>query len=516
MLARPIHQTIHAFFMKEFFDPLFESNFMPHGHCYYWQPDILWSHAISDGVIATAYFVIPLVLLYIFRRRSTTQYVWVMVLFAVFITGCGITHVFDVITIWKPLYRFDSVFRVITALASVGTALVLVKVTPRILAIPSAEQWRSVNEELRTQLDQLREKDRIIEAFREFESLTETLPQLVFTFRSNGAASFYNQQWYQYTGLAYEPLLDEALQRIIAPAQWPDYLIQRTEHLSTGRSFAMELTLRRYDGTYRWHLVTTSPAQLPHANWLWVCSLTDIDEQKQRHQVLEEKNRELSIINNDLDNFIYTASHDLRSPIANLEGLTSLLIKNREGHFNDQEKKIFDLMYVSIERFKGTLRDLTDIVRAQKEVDESRLAIPFQEILAEVLLDVAPLVQETDVQIETDFGVADISYARKNLKSIMYNLVSNALKYRSPARPLRLYIRTEAHDTHALLTVRDNGLGMTAAQQGKLFSMFRRFHTHVEGSGIGLYIVKRIVENAGGRIEVESQVGEGTTFRVYF
>ncbi len=128
--------------MGDFFRQLFESDFMPHGHCYYWKPDILWSHAISDGIIATAYFVIPLVLLYIFRKRSSTKYVWIMVLFAIFITGCGITHVFDVVTIWNPLYLFDSVFRIITALASIGTALVLVKVTPNILDIPTAEEWR--------------------------------------------------------------------------------------------------------------------------------------------------------------------------------------------------------------------------------------------------------------------------------------------------------------------------------------------------------------------------------------
>ncbi|MFD2718535.1 ATP-binding protein [Hymenobacter monticola] len=96
----------------------------------------------------------------------------------------------------------------------------------------------------------------------------------------------------------------------------------------------------------------------------------------------------------------------------------------------------------------------------------------------------------------------------------MYNLLSNAIKYRAPGRPAQVQLRAHCQPQHLTLEVQDNGLGLTAEQQGRLFGMFRRLHTHVEGSGVGLFMVKRLVENAGGTIQVESQPEKGSTFRV--
>jgi len=100
------------------------------------------------------------------------------------------------------------------------------------------------------------------------------------------------------------------------------------------------------------------------------------------------------------------------------------------------------------------------------------------------------------------------------LRSIIYNLLTNAIKYRHPDRPLVVSLRCHARPGATVLDVQDNGLGLTHEQQGKLFGMFRRLHNHVPGSGMGLYMVKRIVENAGGTIVVQSQPHEGSTFSV--
>src|SRR5690606_34174010 len=94
--------------------------------------------------------------------------------------------------------------------------------------------------------------------------------------------------------------------------------------------------------------------------------------------------------------------------------------------------------------------------------------------------------------------------------------LSNAIKYRSEERPLVINVSTRQSNKYVILSIQDNGLGMSKDQQQKLFSMFKRFHTHVEGTGIGLYIVKRIVENKKGMIQVESEEGKGTTFNIYF
>ena len=99
---------------------------------------------------------------------------------------------------------------------------------------------------------------------------------------------------------------------------------------------------------------------------------------------------------------------------------------------------------------------------------------------------------------------------------MVFNLLSNALKYRAPERRPQVRLRTQLAGRYVVLEVEDNGLGLTAAHGQKLFGMFQRFHDHVEGSGIGLYMVKKMVENAGGRIEVRSKLNQGSTFLVYF
>ena len=130
--------------------------------------------------------------------------------------------------------------------------------------------------------------------------------------------------------------------------------------------------------------------------------------------------------------------------------------------------------------------------------------------------DLLPLLQETGAKLVVDVAATPpIHFAEKNLRSIIYNLLSNAVKYHSPDRAPHVDVRAHVRDGHTVLEVHDNGLGLTPAHLPRLFGMFQRFHDHVEGTGIGLYMVKRMVENAGGRIEVHSQLGAGTTFFVH-
>jgi PAS domain S-box-containing protein len=501
--------------METIFHQVSSRDFMPHGHCYYWEPYILWSHAISDGIIALAYCAIPLTLIYIFRKRKDFKFIWMMVLFAVFIFGCGITHVFDVVTIWNPIYRLDSVARIVTALASIGTAVVLVKITPNILAIPTAEQWVRVNQELRAQVLALQEKDRTIEAFREFEALTETLPQLVWTNLADGTARFFNQRWQQYTGLPFEESIERALEKTVKPFHLPEALAAWREALARQQPFERELCLRNAAGYYRWHLARALPVRTAMLPGLWVCTLTDIHDQKMQHTVLEQKNRELVRINNDLDNFIYTASHDLKGPVANIEGLAGQLHKRLGKSVGQTEETLLTLLDQSALKLKHTINDLTEIAKVQKNMEEETESQNFEAVLAEVQHDLAPAIAQTGASITAHFAVPEIQFQKKNLRSIFYNLLTNAIKYQQPGVPPVVEVRTRPEGQYILLSLSDNGLGIKEGNREKLFQMFKRFHTHVEGTGIGLYIVKRIVENSGGYIEVVSKEGQGSTFKVY-
>ena len=231
---------------------------------------------------------------------------------------------------------------------------------------------------------------------------------------------------------------------------------------------------------------------------------------------LSEKNHELLRINNDLDSFVYTASHDLKSPIANMEGLATLLRDVLQGKLNREDEQVLDMVQHAVNKLKGTIADLAEITKVQKELQSAVEPLSFDTMLEGITTDIDALIQESGATITTDFEVKDILYARKNLRSIIYNLVSNAIKYKSPERPPEVRVATYREEGFLVLEIQDNGLGIKKEQQHKLFTMFKRLHSHVEGTGIGLYIVKRIIENNGGRIEVESELGKGSTFRVYF
>jgi signal transduction histidine kinase len=245
-----------------------------------------------------------------------------------------------------------------------------------------------------------------------------------------------------------------------------------------------------------------------------------MEERRQAEESLELKNAELLRINNDLDNFIYTASHDLKSPMSNIEGLLNTLkdsILSEHGKMGSDTDMIFQLIQKSIDRFKNTILDLTEIAKGPKLEDEDINELDISQIVEDVKLSIYDKIEASGTTINTDFSsISTLKFSKKNLKSIIYNLLSNAVKYRDKKRASEIFIGTEQRDDCVLIIIKDNGLGIAKEGRDKLFDMFKRFHDHVEGTGVGLYIVKRIMDNAGGRIEVESEEGVGTVFKLYF
>nr|WKN35480.1 PAS domain S-box protein [Tunicatimonas sp. TK19036] len=234
---------------------------------------------------------------------------------------------------------------------------------------------------------------------------------------------------------------------------------------------------------------------------------------------LSEINLRLRQVNADLDSFVYTASHDLKTPIANIHGLLYILKRNLPADclgLPDIQKTL-GMMAQSVDRFMKTIADLSDIARLQKETDQPVVKVELKKIIEDVCLDLASSIEEANAQLDISIDTCGpIRFAIKNLRSVVYNLLSNAIKYRDPSRKLVVQIHCEELGDYQVLTVTDNGLGMDLSHDKRLFTMFQRLHDHVEGTGVGLYIVKKIVENAGGKIEVESKVGRGSTFKVFF
>lgn len=241
-------------------------------------------------------------------------------------------------------------------------------------------------------------------------------------------------------------------------------------------------------------------------------------EAKAMAEKLAKANQRLMQTNNDLDNFIYTASHDLKAPISNIEMLVEELLVELPAESLEQKEvsTIINMIRGAIGRFKKTISSLTEITKLQKDNRETLATVSIADVVSEVVLDLDKLIEKTGTQIEIAVGdCTTASFSEKNLRSIIYNLLSNAIKYRHPAREPRVTVSCELKEDHLQVEVKDNGLGIGSKQQARLFTMFRRFHDHVEGSGVGLYMVKRIIDNAGGKIEVSSEEGVGSIFRVY-
>src|SRR5467141_726573 len=128
--------------VMNFFDSLFSNDFMPHGFCYLWNPGLVWLHAVSDALIALAYFSIPITLLYFIRKRRDLPFNWMFLCFGTFILACGTTHAMEVWTLWHGTYWLSGAIKAVTAMASVPTAILLVHLVPRALALPSPEAMK--------------------------------------------------------------------------------------------------------------------------------------------------------------------------------------------------------------------------------------------------------------------------------------------------------------------------------------------------------------------------------------
>lgn len=272
----------------------------------------------------------------------------------------------------------------------------------------------------------------------------------------------------------------------------------------------------RKDGTAFWANVVLTPIYSPDNYLLGFAKITRDLTERRRNEELMLKNKELVRINNDLDNFVYIASHDLKAPIVNLEGLLTVLGEDL-GPDKEKHKKLLSMMESSITTLKRVVSDLSDIVKLQQEEVKSE-CVALPELLDEVKESLHELIQKSKAEIEADFSVLDrLVYFRKNLRSILYNLISNAIKYADPQRAPKVTIKTyPSVANECVLSISDNGQGISENQVSKVFNMFKRFHDHVEGSGIGLFLVKRILDNSGDRILVESQLGKGSVFNVFF
>ena len=240
------------------------------------------------------------------------------------------------------------------------------------------------------------------------------------------------------------------------------------------------------------------------------------DEKEQRDIERAKMVADLVTRNNDLEQFAYIISHNLRAPIANIIGASGVLT---DPDLCDEDKEILNAgIGKSIRKLDDVVQDLNHILEIKAKVNENKETVCFSELVDEIKVSIKNLIDRYDIEIVADFAaVNELLTLKPFIYSIFYNLISNSVKYRRQDIPCIIQIKSRKMENHVKLLFTDNGLGIDLHKNaGQVFGLYKRFHTNVEGKGMGLYMVKTQVETLGGKIGIKSAANAGTRFTIEF
>ncbi|AMR33990.1 chemotaxis protein CheR [Mucilaginibacter sp. PAMC 26640] len=241
-----------------------------------------------------------------------------------------------------------------------------------------------------------------------------------------------------------------------------------------------------------------------------IVTFNDITELKATQVELNRKNKSLERINGDLDNFVHTASHDLLAPLANIE--TSIGVMNLIKVTDPGLSKFITIINSSVKKFRTLINDISVVARIEGDMLSMEM-VDVEEIIANIEWSLESRIQQSGAVITKNLEIKKVMFSKKNLRSILYNLIANGIKFTNGSSPL-IHIAIFRDADHITLTVNDNGLGIAKNQVDIIFSMYGRLNKEVEGQGIGLYLAKKIINAADGNMTVESEVGIGSTFTI--
>lgn len=224
--------------------------------------------------------------------------------------------------------------------------------------------------------------------------------------------------------------------------------------------------------------------------------------------------QELTDTNKDLRQFTYITSHNLRSPLSNLISILDLVDRRLLDAYN---LGLFEMFHQTTQQLFNAVSDLMEILVIKNKLNVETEPVMIDKLLGEVIQSISTAVEGAHCQINTSFPVSEVYFNRTYLESILLNLLTNAIKYKSPHRQPVINVVTQDTPDYVVLTFADNGIGIDMERhQEKVFGLYQRFHTNADSKGLGLFIVKSQVIALGGKIEVKSKVDVGTTFTLYF
>jgi len=284
-----------------------------------------------------------------------------------------------------------------------------------------------------------------------------------------------------------------------------------------GKSFNAEIKMLTYDKRKFWVKAQGKPLYNNEGKIIGIRGVfQDINKEKKRRIKLKNSLEIIESQNDRLFNFAHIVSHNLRSHVSNMQ-LTSEIFDVRS--LNDEQLELFSNFKKIADNLEATIRHLNEVVSIQTKGDVGREHVYIPEVCNRVISTLNTEIEHHNVKVTTDFSKVDtINYIEAYLESILHNLITNAVKYRSPDRIAEIGIFTTFDsDENKTLIVQDNGLGIDLETYGdKIFGMYKTFHHNKDATGIGLFITKNQIETLGGKITVESTPNQGTTFTIRF
>ncbi|MDX2215092.1 MAG: ATP-binding protein [Oculatellaceae cyanobacterium bins.114] len=554
----------------------FSEAFIPHGHCYLWKPSLVWLHLASDSLIGLAYYSIPLTLSYFVRRRQDLPFNWIFLLFAAFIVACGTTHLMEVWTLWHPTYWLSGTIKAFTAIVSLFTAVQLIPLVPKALALPSPAQLEQANHELKIYQNQLedlvaarttelvsanqqlqqeindrkqveRDREQLLTQLQEANALLDTLfnnaPIGIGVWDEQLRYMRLNQALADINGLPQDVHIGKTVAELL-PEVSPSVSESFRYVIETGESLLTQEAMGEtpaFPGKLRSWLVSYYPIQLPN-NVTWVGAICEEITERKRAEVEREElllreraaREEAEVANRTKDEFLAVLSHELRSPLNPILGWAQLL---RTRTFDEAATaRALETIERNARLQTQLIEDLLDVSRILRgkmalNVEPVNLVLPIEAALETVQL--AAEAKNIYVDVELDYTIKPVAGDPNRLQQIVWNLLSNAIKFTSEGGRVEVKLKsvecsrlssslegstqnlnlsTQHSQSYAQIQVQDTGQGIAPAFLPYVFDYFRQADGSTTrqfgGLGLGLAIVRHLVELHGGSVYAES-LGEG-------
>lgn len=355
-------------------------------------------------------------------------------------------------------------------------------------------------------ITELKEAEQALRQSEErFRQLAEVGPQIVWLSGAGGELEFVNHRWVEFSGLDLEATRSPEQ---IAPRLHPDddVLGHWRKSVEAGTLFELEGRLRGKDGEFRWFMMRSVPVKDERGRVVrWFGTSTDIHQSKMLQL-------ELAAANRDLEQFAYSASHDLQEPLRSVKLYSEILSMRYADKLDHRGMEFLNYLRTGAARMEMLIRDLLAYTQSSQS-EPSAESSDASAALEAAISNLAGAIAETGAKIDFD-PLPSVVIHPTRLQQLFQNLVGNAIKYHKPGVPPEVHISAQRHNNHWHFSVTDNGIGIESEYKERIFGLFKRLHTsnQYSGTGIGLALCQRIVERHHGRIWVESEPGRGSIF----